>query len=68
MAPCRRSTPTMLTVPVPAPVMRAPIWFRQLAKSTISGSLAAFSSVVQPRARLAAIIRFSVAPTLGKSR
>ena len=35
--------------------------------STISGSLAAFSSVVTPDARTAALIMFSVAPTLGNS-
>ena len=34
-------------------------------RSTTSGSLAAFSITVRPRARLAAIKRFSVAPTLG---
>ena len=33
--------------------------------SAISGSRAALSITVVPRARTAAIIRFSVAPTLG---
>ncbi len=45
-----------------------PIPHRKSAKSIISGSLAAFSIVVVPLARHAAIIRFSVAPTLGKSK
>jgi hypothetical protein len=36
------------------------------AKSTISGSRAAFVSTVRPRANAAAIKTFSVAPTLGK--
>jgi hypothetical protein len=39
-----------------------------LARSTISGSLAAFSITVVPGVPTAAIIMFSVAPTLGKSK
>ena len=38
--------------------------FRQLARSTISGSRAAFSMTVVPFARVAAIIRFSVPVTV----
>ena len=53
---------------VPAPLMSAPMELRKLARSTMCGSLAAFSMVVVPSARLAAIIRFSVAPTLGTRR
>ena len=34
----------------------------------MSGSRAAFSIVVTPRASTAAVIMFSVAPTLGKSK
>ena len=37
------------------------------ARSTISGSRAAFSMTVEPSATTAAMSRFSVAPTLGKS-
>ncbi len=46
----------------------APMLIKQLAKSTTSGSRAAFRIVVQPSAIVAAIIKFSVAPTLGKLR
>ena len=52
----------------PASRMSAPILFRKLARSTISGSRAAFSMIVRPFAVTAPIITFSVAPTLGKSR
>ena len=38
------------------------------ARFSISGSRAVFSMIVSPRASAAAIIRFSVAPTEGKSR
>ena len=67
-APCNRLTPSIVTVEVPAPATRAPMLTRQAARSTISGSLAAFSMRVVPSARQAAIMRFSVAPTLGISR
>ena len=59
------STPSISIVLVPAPSMRAPIAARKLAMSAISGSRAALSITVVPRASTAAIIRFSVAPTLG---
>ena len=55
-------------VSVPAPFILAPILFRKLARSTISGSCAAFSITVVPSASAAAIMITSVAPTLGKSR
>jgi len=55
-------------ISVPAPRIFAPIVFRKLARSTISGSFATFSRIVWPLARAAAIMMFSVAPTLGKSR
>jgi hypothetical protein len=55
-------------VVVPAPLMRAPIALRQLARSTTSGSCAAFSITVVPWARAAAIIRFSVPVTVTRSR
>ena len=41
-------------MPVPAPVMRAPIAFKQLARSTTSGSTEAFSMIVVPEAKQAA--------------
>ena len=47
-----------------APVIRAPILLRQSARSMISGSRAAFSISVVPRASLAAIIAAWVAPTV----
>jgi hypothetical protein len=47
---------------VPMPSMRAPIRIRHMARSPISGSRAALTSSVSPRARQAAISRFSVAP------
>lgn len=50
------------------PMMFAPIAFRKFCRSWISGSRAAFVMVVVPSARTAAIMMFSVAPTLGKSR
>ena len=47
--------------------MRAPHWFRYWARSTISGSRAAFAMTVVPCPVAAARSRFSVAPTLGKA-
>ena len=61
------STPSTRIVDVPAPSMCAPIAVRNAARSVISGSRAAFSMTVSPFASTAAVIRFSVAPTLGKS-
>jgi hypothetical protein len=52
---------------VPAPSILAPISTSMAARSWISGSRAAFSITVVPRAPTAAIRMFSVAPTLGKS-
>ena len=46
----------------------APMEFRKLARSTIWGSLAAFSMAVVPSARAAAIMMFMVAPTETMSR
>ena len=65
MAPCSAWPPSIVIVLVPAPSMWAPIDMRNLARSTISGSRAAFSITVAPRAAVAAMRRFSVAPTLG---
>ncbi len=47
--------------------IRAPMELSMLARSSISGSHAAFSRWVVPSATTAAMSRFSVAPTLGNS-
>src|SRR4029079_11564796 len=52
----------------PGATMRAPRFTRNFARSEISGSFAAFSMTVVPRARDAAIIRFSVPVTVGVSQ
>ena len=67
LVPISSSTPVMVSVSVPAPRTLAPILFNKTAKSTISGSRAAFSITVTPSAKVAAIMIFCVAPTLGKS-
>jgi len=54
-------------VSLPAPLIRAPMAKRHWARSTTSGSRAAFSSVVVPSARQAAIMRFSVPVTVTRS-
>ena len=48
---------------VPTPSISTPIEIRQLQRSSISGSSAAFLINVSPFAKTAAIIAFSVAPT-----
>ncbi|MNY55114.1 hypothetical protein D3C86_1910620 [compost metagenome] len=53
----------MVMVEVPAPSIFAPMAVRHWARSTTSGSRAAFSITVVPRARLAAISITCVAPT-----
>ena len=63
-APCSASTPLTVITSVPAPSMIPPIAIKQRAKSTTSGSRAAFSKTVIPRARTAAINRFSVPVTV----
>ncbi len=60
-------TPSTSMVEVPAPSTRAPMATSMFARSTISGSRAAFSTSVVPSAATAAMSRFSVAPTLGNS-
>ena len=57
------STPSMVSVSVPMPSTGTPSATRQCARSVISGSRAALISCVSPLARVAAISRFSVAPT-----
>ena len=62
------STPWILMMSVPAPSIFAPIWMRAFARSTISGSRAAFSRMVSPSASEAAIMRFSVPVTVTVSK
>ena len=64
---CSRSTPSTTRVEVPIPSMRAPIATSIWHRSMISGSRATLSITVVPLASTAAITRFSVAPTEGKS-
>ena len=59
-------TPSISMTGEPAPETFAPISLSMFARSTISGSRAALSIVVTPRAKTDAIMRFSVAPTLAK--
>ena len=61
--PSKLPTPDISTLLLPAPKIRAPIFLKQFARSTTSGSRAALRITVSPRARVAAIIKFSVAPT-----
>jgi hypothetical protein len=63
----RIGTPSTVIVEEPAPWMRAPIAVSIEQMSTISGSRAELSMTVVPSASTAAISRFSVAPTDGKS-
>ena len=61
------ATPSTSIFEEPAPLMWAPMPVSIAQMSTISGSRAALSISVTPLASTAAISRFSVAPTLGKS-
>ena len=63
LVPFSLGTPFIVKFGVPIPSIMAPIEFKQLTKSLISGSLAAFCKIVVPLARTEASIRFSVAPT-----
>ncbi len=65
---CSVAGPSISSVDVPMPPIFAPIRVSISAMSTISGSRATLSIIVVPFARVAARRRFSVAPTLGKSR
>ena len=60
--------PLIVIVGLPAPSTSAPMRFRNAARSAISGSRAALLMTVRPSAAVAAIMMFSVAPTLGHSR
>ena len=64
----RLSTPSMVMTSVPAPLIFAPMALSVSARFTTSGSLAAFSSRVVPFARAAAIMIFSVPPTVEMSK
>lgn len=61
-------TPSISMSEVPAPDTRAPMALSMFARSSISGSQAAFSMAVWPSAVTAAMSMFSVAPTEGNSR
>lgn len=65
-AGCRDLTPVMCRSPSGVVRTLAPQALRKAARSEISGSRAAFLMTVSPSAREAAIMMFSVAPTLGK--
>ena len=58
----------MAIVRVPMPSILAPMATRQWATLSISGSMAAFSMTVVPRASVAAIMMVWVAPTLTLGR
>ena len=57
--------PFMYMVDVPAPRISPPIELRKFCSSSISGSRALLVITVSPGTAAAAIIMFSVAPTLG---
>ncbi|CAB4610061.1 unannotated protein [freshwater metagenome] len=61
-------TPVIFKVGEPKPSIFAPIEINIWPRSTISGSRAALSIMVTPFARTDAVNKFSVAPTLGKSK
>ena len=62
------STPSISMREVPAPRTTAPMSQSMAARSATSGSFAAFSMIVVPLARTAAMSRLSVAVWLGYSR
>ena len=62
--PFNSETPVICISSVPAPSIFAPIELRKFAKSTTSGSLAAFLKIVSPSAKTAAMIKFSVPVTV----
>jgi len=57
-------TPIISQVRFPTHLILAPADLRKFVKSFISGSIAQFFKIVFPLAKQAAIIVFSVAPTL----
>ena len=56
-------TPITVTVLFPVHLTLQPMFLKKLIKSLISGSIAQFFRIVFPFAKVAAIIKFSVAPT-----
>ncbi len=66
-APPSSTTPSISIRAVPAPWIRAPMAVSSVARSTTSGSRAAFSMTVVPSASAAAIMRFSVPVTVTRS-
>jgi hypothetical protein len=66
--PRRLGTPSITTRALPAPSIRAPILVSTAASSITSGSRAAFSRMVSPSARQAAIITFWVPFTVQTSK
>ena len=65
VVPWSFSTPSMVTVWLPAPLIRAPMELSSAARLCTSGSAAAFTMAVVPLAVAAASIRFCVPSTLG---
>ena len=65
--PVSRSTPQISIVSVPAPLTWAPMAFKRRCQVHDFRSRAAFSIIVVPSAKVAAIIRFSVPVTVVKS-
>ena len=63
--PWSRFTPVTRMVCPPAPSTRPPMALMKFCRSTISGSRAALWITVVPGSNTAAIMAFSVAPTLG---
>ena len=61
-------TPSTVMIGVPAPSMCAPILPRTVASAITSGSRAQFSSTLRPSASTAAMSRFSVPVTVGRSK
>ena len=57
------TTPIILILLFDIHLILHPISFKKFTKSLISGSIAQFDNIVVPLAKLAAIIKFSVAPT-----
>ena len=63
MLPLRLSTPSIVIVRFELKNIFAPDLFKKFIKSIISGSIAMFLIIVFPLHNVAAIIKFSVAPT-----
>ena len=64
LVPPSWSTPSMTMRGVPRPEIRAPMAIRRRPRSTISGSQAALSMTVRPRASVAALMMLAVPSTV----